>query len=342
MLDPRHHAPVRAIHARLVVILLLLYGAGGELRDLHTSSALGVPQAGAAPRLDAERLMADLRALSAPDMEGRLAGSPGGRRARAYILGRFREIGLQPVAGSYERTFPLDGGGQSQSREPAVGANVMGMIPGRAGAARLVIVGAHYDHVGVRNGQLYPGADDNASGVAAMLAVAGALTGQVTEASILFVAFDAEEQGLRGARHFVNHPPVDLRSVTAMVNLDMVGRGDANTLVVAGTSYTPSLRAVVADAARGRELAIAFGYDRPSAAGERGGDWTHSSDHGPFHDAGVPFLYFGVENHGDYHKPTDTADKIPAGFYTEVTQVVLDTVRRLAGGERSGGRDSAP
>ena len=342
MLDPRRHASVRTIHARLGVILLLLFGGGSEIRDLRTFNILGARPAGLAPRVDTERLMADLRALSAPDMEGRLAGSPGGRRARAYILDRFREMGLQPVAGSYEMTFPLGSGGESQSRAPAVGANVMGMIPGTAGAARLVILGAHYDHVGIRNGQLYPGADDNASGVAAMLAVAGAMTGGRTEASIVFVAFDAEEQGLRGARYFVDHPPVDLRSVIAMVNLDMVGRGDANTLVVAGTSYTPSFRGVVTDAARGRKLAVSFGYDRPATGRERREDWTHSSDHGPFHDAGVPFLYFGVENHGDYHRPTDTADRIPAGFYTEATRIVLATVSRLAGGARPRGVDSAP
>lgn len=341
MFDLRCGASARATRV-LLVILLFLHGGSGELRVVHVSGIVEARAVGAAPRIDAERLMADLRALSAPDMEGRLAGSPGGRRARAYILERFREIGLQPVAGSHEQTFPLGGGGETQGARLAVGTNVMGMIAGRGGAARLVIVGAHYDHVGVRNGQLYPGADDNASGVAAMLAVAGALTGHATDGSILFVAFDAEEQELRGARHFVHHSPVDLRTVSAMVNLDMVGRGDANTLVVAGTSHTPSLRAVVTEAARGRELAIAFGYDRP-AAGERGKDWTHASDHGPFHDAGIPFLYFGVENHRDYHKPTDTADRIPRHFYTETAEVVLDTVRRLAGAEQSaGGRDSAP
>jgi Zn-dependent M28 family amino/carboxypeptidase len=190
-------------------------------------------------------------------------------------------------------------------------------------------VTAHYDHLGVRGGRTYPGADDNASGVAGLLAAASWFARHRPRRSILFVAFDGEELGLQGAKHFVAHPPIDLARVALVVNLDMIGRGDANTLVVAGTHHYPHLKDTVEAAARGRRIRVAFGHDKPSP-GNRSDDWTHASDHGPFHDAGIPFLYFGVEDHPDYHQPTDTADRIPAAFYVEAVEVIIETVRRFS------------
>jgi hypothetical protein len=87
---------------------------------------------------------------------------------------------------------------------------------------------------------------------------------------------------------------------------------------------------LVKDAASGRDIKLAFGHDAPPSQGGGLEDWTNSSDHGPFHAAGIPFVYFGVEDHPDYHKPTDTADKIPRKFYQEASELVLDVVVRLA------------
>ena len=213
------------------------------------------------------------------------------------------------------------------------------MVRGTAERDRYVLVSAHYDHLGVRGGQVYRGADDNASGVAAMLAAARWFRAHPPRQSLLFVAFDAEEEGLQGARHFVAHPPVPLDRISTVVNMDMIGRGDKNVLFVAGTHHYPALKPIVEDAARGRSITVAFGHDQPGLP--PGDDWTQSSDHGPFHTARVPFLYFGVEDHPDYHKPSDTADKIPRAFYVEAVEMVLSTVQRLA--DASGrGRAAAP
>jgi Zn-dependent M28 family amino/carboxypeptidase len=207
----------------------------------------------------------------------------------------------------------------------------MGYIAGSAEPDRFTLLTAHYDHLGVRDGKTYPGADDDASGVATMLAAAAYFAHHQPHRSILFIAFDGEEEGLRGSAYFVAHPAVPLKAIALEVNLDMVARGDRNELVAAGTSYSPELKERVADAARGRHLTLVFGHDRPAAvAGGRGDagkeDWTHSSDHGPFHDAGIPFLYFGVEDHPDYHRPTDTADKIPNAFFIEAANLIVDTL----------------
>jgi Zn-dependent M28 family amino/carboxypeptidase len=317
---------------RLACLLLLFAAPSLEFSRFTAPSAIAqqAAPAGPATRIDdaaAQRLMQDLRTLSSPQMEGRLTGTAGSRRAQAYIRERFAQIKVQPIEGSHEQKFSFTGAKPEVQQNFPDAVNLMGLIAGRE-RDRFVLVTAHYDHLGVRDGQTFHGADDNASGVAAMLAVASWFAGHQPAATLLFVAFDAEEQGLQGAKHFVAKPPIDLRRITAVVNLDMIGRGDKNVIFAAGTHHYPHLKAPVAEAAKWRKLSVRFGHDRSDVPGEK--DWTHSSDHGPFHDAGVPFLYFGVEDHPDYHEPTDTSDKIPKAFYLEATELALDAVIRLA------------
>jgi Zn-dependent M28 family amino/carboxypeptidase len=292
-------------------------------------------QTAATPRVDVDRLIADVRTLSDRGLEGRQTGSEGNRRARAFILHRFRELELQPVAGTHEQKFPFttrSKGANVPTANTSVlqGTNLMGMIRGSAEPDRFVLIGAHFDHLGRKGHEIYPGADDNASGVAGMLAAASWFAHHPPQRSVVFVAFDAEEEGLQGARHFVKDPPLDLTKIVAMVNLDMIGRGDANTLWAAGTHHYPALKPPVVEAARSRTIEVMFGHDRPKAEAGGMADWTNSSDHGPFHVVGVPFLYFGVEDHPDYHKPTDTADRIPRAFFAEAVTLVIDVIERLA------------
>ncbi|MCA1560804.1 MAG: M20/M25/M40 family metallo-hydrolase, partial [Acidobacteria bacterium] len=201
---------------------------------------------------------------------------------------------------------------------------------------RFIVIGAHYDHLGLRVGKIYYGADDNASGVAALLAAAEHFSRERPRRSMVFVAFDAEESGLQGAKAFVATPPVDLKRVALMVNMDMVSRGDQNTLFVAGTAHYPQLREPVAAIARGRNIIVQFGHDRAVPGAPPGHDWTNASDHGPFHAAGIPFLYFGVEDHPDYHKPSDTAERIPRPFFVEATRVIIETISAFDGAPPAG------
>ena len=270
-----------------------------------------------AARVDPARLIADVEALSAPAMEGRRTGTPGNQRARAFIAERFRSLGLKPLGQGYEQTF---------SSGDAAAANVVGIVRGTTRPDDFLLVTAHYDHLGVRNGALHPGADDNASGVAVLLQAAAHIARHPLNHSVVFVAFDSEEQGLRGAKHFVAHPLVDLKRIRLMLNLDMVSRNEASTIFAAGTSFHPELKAVVNRAAEGRKLKVLFGHDRPAKEAGGAADWTNQSDHGPFHAAGVRTLYYGVEDHPDYHKPGDTADKIPRPFFAEVAELVLQTL----------------
>lgn len=265
-----------------------------------------------------DELMASVRALASPEFEGRATGTPGGLKARAWVAERFKAAGLRPLTGE---TYLL-----SFKDDRFEGANVAGACAGaRAGAPRL-IVSAHYDHEGQRSGATYFGADDNASGVAVLLAIAERCRTQPFSRTVVFVAFDAEERGLRGSRAFVQSPPVPLAEVALDVNLDMVARGDKGELYVSGTYHHPRFKPALEPVAARSPIKLRFGHDRPTDGKE---DWTMQSDHGPFHRAGVPFVYFGVEDHPDYHRPTDTPDRIDQTFFAAAANTILDAVRAL-------------
>ena len=321
--------------SRRCTAFALIWAIGALHCGLSAATGSHVAQTITSSRVDVDVLMQDVRTLAGPEFEGRRTGTEGNQRAQAYLLRRFREIGLEPIGNTHEQKFSFTprargAAGATSKASDLQGTNIVGLIRGTSTPERFVIVSAHFDHLGRRDGSLYPGADDNASGVAGILAIATWFVRHKPERSLLVVAFDAEELGLQGARYFVKNPPVDLKQIVMDVNLDMVGRGDANTLWVAGTHYYPLLKPAVVDASRGRQIKLEFGHDRPKAESNGQDDWTNSSDHGPFHAAGIPFLYFGVEDHADYHKPTDTADKIPKAFFAEAVTLAIDVVDRVA------------
>jgi hypothetical protein len=312
-----------------LVLLLAAYTAVAtalERRRLRSGARSGTRTAAL---LDRTALLEEVRVLSAPEMEGRRTGTPGGRRARAHVAEAFAAAGLRPVGGAYVHPFAFDHTSiralYRRDRPFRVrfddAANVLGVIPGRDPAAGVIVVSAHYDHLGVRGGVLYPGADDDASGVSAILALARRLVAAPPRHTVLVAAFDAEELGLRGARAFVAAPPLADRIVLDL-NLDMVSRNPAGEIVVAGTDRWPALRPVVEQAARDSPLTVRLGHDRPWWKAGMVEDWTSASDHGPFHDAGIPFLYVGVEDHPGYHDPSDTFEHIDRDFFVDAAELV--------------------
>jgi Zn-dependent M28 family amino/carboxypeptidase len=269
------------------------------------------------PSADTAALMRMVRVLAADSMEGRAAGTPGGARARVWLLERLRAIGVARLGDSLTYAFPLARGGE--------GVNLIGVVRGTATPERYLVLSAHYDHVGVQAGQIYNGADDNASGVAAVLALAERLRARPLGQSVIIALFDAEEGGLRGARAFVANPPVPKASLVLNINLDMVGHSDTGELYVAGTSYTPRLRPPLDSIAARAPIRLLFGHDQ----GGGHNDWTTQSDHGAFHAAGIPFLYFGVEDHQDYHKPTDDPETLTPAFFGGAVATIEAAIRIL-------------
>ena len=275
-------------------------------------------------RIDADRLMATVTLLADPKFEGRAAGSPGGIAARGVIVEKFRLIGLEPVGGVHLAPFTF--ARKSAAGDRVNGANVIGLCPGKDPRLPVFVVSAHYDHLGIRDGVIHPGADDNASGVAVLLEVAAYCRRNPFRRSIVFAAFDAEEGGLNGARAFVASPPITKDRIALNVNLDMVSRSDKREIYIAGTYHTPELKAPLERVAKTARVKVLFGHDRHGTGSD---DWTSQSDHYAFHAAKIPFVYFGVEDHADYHKPTDTADKINRAFFVDVAETILDAVLQL-------------
>ncbi len=267
---------------------------------------------------DTGRLMPAVRILAADSMEGRRAGTPGSARARTWLLSRLRALGLEPPGGSYEQRFPLGNG--------AEGVNVLGVIRGTAEPERYVVLSAHYDHLGVRGGDVFNGADDNASGVAAVLFLAESLRQRPLAHSVLVALFDAEEAGLRGARAFLASPPVPAESIALNVNLDMVGHSDAGELYVAGTHHWPRFRPAIDSVAARAPIRVRLGHDRPGTGQD---DWTGQSDHAAFHAALIPFLYFGEEDHRDYHRPSDDPGTLTPVFYAGAVGVIEAVLRAV-------------
>jgi hypothetical protein len=292
--------------------------------------ASGQEAVGQRPRIDGARLLADQATLAHDSMEGRRTGTPGSERARRFLLGAFEERGLPALNGVRTQRFEFmhrqDGGSYE-------GVNVLGLVPGSVHPERFIVVTAHYDHLGITEGEIYNGADDNASGTSALLALGAWFRENRPRHSLLFVAFDAEEMGLQGARAFISDPPVPLDRIVMNVNLDMVSRNTDDELYAAGTYHYPFLAPVVAEAAERSRISLLMGHDRPDLP--PGDDWTLSSDHGPFHQAGIPFLYFGVEDHPGYHNPTDVFEDITPEFYLEAVETILDVLRLIdQAGER--------
>ena len=134
---------------------------------------------------------------------------------------------------------------------------------------------------------------------------------------------------MQGAKAFMVKPPVPADRIGLNLNLDMVSRNDKREIFIAGTYHYPDLKAPLDEIARRAPVTVLFGHDKPVAVAGGVEDWTNQSDHGPFHAAKIPFVYFGVEDHVDYHKPTDTADKINRGFFVDVAETILDALLSL-------------
>jgi hypothetical protein len=256
--------------------------------------------------------MAAVRYLADDALAGRLAGSAGERCAGDYIAAEFQRIGLVPagVEGGWFQDVPL-ASAVNPHAPGGTGRNVLGRIAGGDPrlAGQIVVLGAHYDHLGRgpfgslapdAAGAVHNGADDNASGVGALLAAAELLAaGPAPARTILFLAFTGEEFGLLGSAHFTRAPTLPLDSIRAMINMDMVGRLGDEPLIVYGIGTAEEWPALVEDAARGTGLRVA-----PRA------DGYGPSDHTSFYARDIPVLHLFTNVHGDYHRPTDEWERI--------------------------------
>lgn len=265
--------------------------------------------------LDTEQLIEDLKVLSSDEMEGRRTGTEGNRKAREYLVQRFEEEGANPFQGSFTHEFEFS----NRNGEVTTGINVVGEIPGKIDS--VIVITAHYDHLGIRDSLIYNGADDDASGTAALITYIDYFSHVKPNHTLVFAAFDAEEMGLQGARAFTEDS-VFMERVVMNINLDMISNNDKNELYASGTFHHPELKPVLEGIETG-EVKLLFGHDRPEQGYD---DWTNASDHAAFHAKGKKFIYFGVEDHEHYHQHTDEFATIPLEFYKKSTKTILNAI----------------
>lgn len=279
-------------------------------------------------------MLLDLQVLSSERFGGRATDTPGGILAGELVKARFAELGLSKFGDSYEQPFSfvhrsiraLWRRNRPFTKTFTGARNIIGVVPGTQTPNDFLILSAHFDHLGAFGGAIYPGADDNASGTSALLAIAKFVRAHPLAHSVAFTAFDAEELGLRGSETFVAAMPFTKDHARLDLNVDMIGRSDGGRLVVAGVTDQPELAPVVEAAARQSQVPVHLGYDRPMYLTGLLPDWRTASDHSAFRDAGVPYLYFGVEDHADTHQPTDTSARIDTTFFRGAAETVLSAL----------------
>jgi Zn-dependent M28 family amino/carboxypeptidase len=274
-------------------------------------------------------LWSDLSQLAADEMQGRRAGTEGASRARDYITSRFKGIGLHVFDkhANYQQTFthPL-------LLSEFNGVNLFGWLPGSDNVDKFIVVSAHYDHIGGSGKRIFNGADDNASGVAAMLALAEVLQKKGSRNSIIFLATDAEEKGLYGAKEFVLNPPVPIDKIKYNLNLDMLAQGGSRKkLYVSGARQFPEFKPIIKKVISESGLCLADGHRRESSqfGGQKSVSWSKASDHAAFASKGIPYLYVGVDVHPDYHTIHDEVDRIDPIFYTAAVETALNLLRHM-------------
>ncbi|MGK7392290.1 MAG: M20/M25/M40 family metallo-hydrolase [Candidatus Cyclobacteriaceae bacterium M2_1C_046] len=280
---------------------------------------LFITYTGFSQQINEEKLLMHLKAMSADSMEGRGYGTAGGEKAIRYIEENFKVLDIQPAfPDGFTQEFTSTRNEKMQS-----GKNVVGIIPGFSD--KIIVITAHFDHLGIKDGQIYNGADDNASGTAALFSIAKYFLAHKPDHTLVIAAVDAEEVGSIGAQYLLENFPLDSSKIALNVNLDMIAHNDKNELYACGTYHYPQLKAPLQKVKGAIDLK--FGHDTPSDI--KGNNWTYSSDHRVFHRKGIPFIYFGVEDHKDYHKPTDTFDKINQEFYINAVDFIIKAIDQL-------------
>lgn len=278
--------------------------------------------------IDREKVLQDLKYLSGDALEGRKTLSKGNLQAQEYIQAHFQSMDLFTHYSKYCQKFTFENRRERKKYENAT--NVIAFIPGKT-SRKIIVITAHYDHVGIgrknaAGDSIYNGADDNASGTAALMAFAAYFKENQPEHAIMFAALDGEEMGLQGAKALLNDFPFPKEDILMNINMDMISRNDKGELYASGTYHNPSLRPILEGVSQGSTPVLRFGHDDPSTGRN---DWTQSSDQGPFFDQKIPHIYFAVEDHEDYHKPSDEFGNIDQDFYVNATNLILRCILAL-------------
>lgn len=282
------------------------------------------------------RLRQTLQVIAADSMQGRDTGSEGIKKAANYIVSRYEKEGIShpPKASGWFQSIPKSFWGNRFGDSD----NIWAFVEGSEKPDEIIVVSAHYDHIGSSFGQIFNGADDNGSGTVAVMELARVFTqaklkGFSPKRSILFLLVTAEEKGLYGSDYYSQNPLYPLKNTVANINIDMIGRADDlhtnnNYIYVIGADRLSSELHAINEAMNRKYVGLHLDYKYD----DRNDPWQiyYRSDHYNFAKHGIPSVFFFNGIHDDYHQPTDTYEKIDFEALTKRTKLVFALAWELA------------
>lgn len=328
--------------AQLLIALLFAACANGQKQ----SEAVQAHPAEFAAYITPESAEKHLSILASDEYEGRGTGQEGGRMTEIYLAGAFKKLGLRgPLNGSYFQPVHLPVGSPASKADPGKAANVLGYLEGSDSTLKeeLIVITAHHDHLGKHNEVIYNGADDDGSGVTAVLLLAGAFreaqkAGEGPKRSLLFMTLTGEEMGLIGSAYYSDNPVYPLEHTIANLNIDMIGRIDKKhngnpdyVYIIGSDRLSTDLHRINEEAnATYTRLELDYTYNDPDDPNR----FYYRSDHYNFAKHKIPVIFYFNGVHADYHRPSDTVDKIDFEALTKRARLVFHTAWELANREK--------
>lgn len=268
-------------------------------------------------------LLKDLQHLSSDTFLGRKTGEIGSILAQDFIINALRMNNVAPMLDTYRQPFYNE-----QTFETVSGVNIAGIVRGKKHPHQYIVLSAHYDHLGAQAGEVFNGADDNASGVIALLHYATQIQQHPLDHSVIFLFTDAEEIGLEGAKQFLADNSQWIKDIKLNVNIDMIA-GDQKTRRLSYVEYRV-LKQLSVDEKRQwqalqKQLAISVrkGFKQSLlSAGASKNHWLYVSDHGAFYQHKIPCIYFGVGSHANYHEFSDDYAHVNKAFFVKAVSAI--------------------
>lgn len=270
-----------------------------------------------------------LQYLSSDTLQGRKFASNGSKLTQAYLVGQLSMFNVQPLTDTYAMPFVVN-----TTFKSTHGNNIVALIPGTANPDKFIVLSAHFDHLGVKGRRIFNGADDNASGTAALLDYAKRLQVSPLRYSVIILFTDAEEANLKGAKAFIAQNQHLLSNIILNINVDMI----------AGSKRTKRLRYISRglDTLLSKEKLLAYqqhqkqgdlilkkGFRQLEQNKHNNIKWEIASDHGVFYRNNIPFIYFGVGTHSNYHEVTDTYENVNHTFFIHAVESIYQQLRFL-------------
>jgi len=325
-------------------LALILLSCSGTQKSPATKTTKPLDVNSYINSISSEELKTSLTIVASDEMQGRETGSEGQKKAGLYLIEQYKKNGIPFPKGadSYYQKVPAAYLNEKRNENLPDSENIWAFIEGSEKPNEIIVISAHYDHVGMKNGEIYNGADDDGSGTVALLEIAQAFQkakkeGHGPKRSILILHVTGEEHGLHGSRYYSENPLFPLANTVADVNIDMIGRRDEghkdsnNYVYVIGSDYLSTDLYNICEAVNTKYTKLNLDYKYNDRKDKN--RFYYRSDHYNFAKNGIPsvFLFNGV--HADYHKATDEVDKIEFDALTKRTQYAFAIAWEIANRE---------